>query len=72
MAGSQVCDLDSIVSPLIGLQLDEVEYRLHCCNLQTRLRRRGDVDFGPPDGFFANRVNLTTTRLGKVIAYTIG
>ena len=63
---------EAAMAELIGQPLDEVEYRLHCLDLQTRLRRRGDVDYGAPDGECPDRVSLTTTRQGKVISYEIG
>lgn len=64
--------IDEIMITLLGQPLDEVEYRLHCCDFQTYLQRTGNKDYGPPDGSNATRVNLTTTRQGKVITYTIG
>lgn len=64
--------IDALIAPLIGLSLDEVEYRLHSADLQTRLRRMGDTDFGPPDGYCPTRINLVATRQGKVVSYTVG
>lgn len=65
--------IETVLAELVGKPLDEVEYRMHCMDIQTRLRRRGDEDFGPADGGpRPDRVSLIATRYGKVVAYEIG
>lgn len=67
-----VTAIEAVMAELIGQHLCEVEYRLHSMDLQTRLRREGDKDYGPPDGGpREDRVNLTTTRQGKVISFEV-
>ncbi len=65
--------IEAVLAELVGKHLIDVEYRLHCMDLQTRLRKMGDEDFGPPDGSKRlDRVSLIATRQGKVVAYEIG